>query len=378
MIHPSGGHCRYFTYLDLGFRVQADSTGHLDWLSEFLQPAYSVSDSEKPHDIDILIENEEALFKALHHRSLEKPESSHRTFVLDNNVIELPGWCGEDDRLTLYQEKTRTFFELSRDRRQVRLTSAEPLRCRMPLMRVLREFTMNHYMQKGGVFLHASAVSSGDDGLLIVGSKNAGKTSMLTHFLRNAGADYVSNDRVYINPAESSPAMRGMPTVATIRASMPTLFPGMQEQLDQAVYQYHRTLTECRQRNQKIRAKNGLRYSMTPTQLLDLHAISARPSAYPRAMLFPRVTQEQAGIRAVRLSKSEVSGRVSQALYGISTLGQQPVVFNLTGQRLPTVEELLDRCQRVAESLPCFEIRLGHSAYENPRAGEELLAELLP
>ena len=93
---------------------------------------------------------------------------------------------------------------VSADRRQVHLLAAEPSRGRIQLMRVLREYAMNHYMQQGGVYFHASAVVFGDKGLLIVGTKNAGKTSLMTHFLRHAGAAYVANDRVLVEP-ESVP-----------------------------------------------------------------------------------------------------------------------------------------------------------------------------
>jgi len=375
---PPLGQSRYFSYRDLGFRVRANSSGHLDWLDEFLRPAYAVGDSEISCEIEVLIENSEARFQALCQRGPGQAESSHRAFVLDNSVIELPGWRGEDDLLTLYQEKTRTFFEIGRDRRQVRLVSTDVPRCRVPLMRVLREFTMNHCMQKGGVFLHASAVAFGDDGLLLVGSKNAGKTSMMTHFMRNLRADYISNDRVYINPDEAPLTVRGMPTIATIRASMPPLFSGLQEQLDNSVFQYHRTLAECRQWNRKLKDRSSDRYIVTPAQLLDLHGTRAQAKASPRAMLFPRVTQEETGIRAVPLSNREVAKRLPQALYGVSTLSQQPGVFSLDNCQLPTVEELLHRCERVAESLPCFEILMGHSAFKNPRATEALLTEFLP
>ncbi|MEM1112439.1 MAG: hypothetical protein AAGI11_11080 [Pseudomonadota bacterium] len=368
---------RYFSYEGLTICVQADAVSHLDWLEEFLCPAYSTRETGITPEIEIQLETDEACFNALYEKGPGEPADEHPIFVLDTRVVELPAWHGRDKQLTLYQESTSTFFEISQDRRRVRLISRAVPRCRIPLMRVLREFTMNHCMQQGGVFLHASAVAYGDAGLLIVGSKRAGKTSLMTHFLRNTSAAYIANDRVYINPREVPLSMRGMPTIASIRAAMPALFPGMQEQLDNSFYHHHRTIDECRGRAHATQSKQGIRYSLSPAQMLDLHAADARPSVRPQALLFPRVSASERGVRILPLSSAEISRRIPTALYGISTLGKHPVVLSTGAEFAASVKELLMRCERVAASLPCFEVLLGQEAYQDPATTEAIVSSVL-
>lgn len=89
-------------------------------------------------------------------------------------------------------------------------------RTRMTLMRVVRELASGAALAAGDVPLHASAVVAGGGATVFVGPKMAGKTTLLCHSLGHAGARYLANDRVFIDPV--SGVARGMPTIVKLRA----------------------------------------------------------------------------------------------------------------------------------------------------------------
>ncbi len=368
---------RYFTFLDLTFRVASPVAGHVVWLTEFLHPFFGVAEEPRRFDVAIELMEDVALFDALMQQGSVDSEAHKEVFALDNSIITLPVWNDETEWLTMYESKFRTFFQVRPDHREVRLITGERPRFRIPLMRVLREYVMNHYMQQGGVFLHASGVAFGDNGLLMVGTKNAGKTSLLTHFLRSTEARYVSNDRIYIALDADPPFMRGIPTLATIRSAMLPLFPDVREQLEASTFYHHCTLDESTERGIPLKAWGDGRYGFTPAQFLSIHGATPQAQALPRAMLFPRVMHEAGTMRAVPLSPDEVATRFPEALFGANTWRNKAEVFNLTGALLPPVEALLQRCQKVALSMPCYEIQLGTEAYTAPQATEQMLQAVL-
>lgn len=299
------------------------------------------------------------------------------SFALDNSVIVLPVWNGDEDWLTLYEDKFRTFFLVRSDRRKVHILAEDKPGFRIPLMRVLREFAMNHCIRKEGVFLHASGVAFGGRGLLIVGSSNAGKTSLLTHFLRNSSAHYVSNDRVYVKQEGGGLMMWGMPTIATIRSTMLPLFPELEGQIQASTFFHRSTVQESAEDNRALRPWGDGRYGLTPAQFMKIHRARPQAQAVPQAMLFPRVTHKPGTMRAARLNPEEVAQRYPQALFAVSTWRNEAEVFNLGQAGLPAVEELLVRCRNITAALPCYEVQLGTESYSSPAVTDQLLEQVL-
>jgi hypothetical protein len=369
------------SWRDLHFEVHSENPADLAFLVEFLAPAFSRSPDHGAPDVVVQMEESAQAFDALFGKGPDIRGTALEAFTLDNKTIRLPLWNGPDGCLTLYEEKFQLFFIVRKDRRHVRLLAKSGPAYRTPLMRILREYVMNHCMQGGGVVFHASAVAVSGRGLLIVGASNAGKTSLMTHFLRHAGADYVANDRVYVDPAASSLVLRGIPTIATIRVSMPALFPGLTEQMAASRFHHHLTLAECEGRDQPLRAWENGKYGLTPAQLLSIHDASAVSEAPALAMVFPRVVQGAGSgadpMAAKPVDHREVARRIPRALFGVDTLRNRAEVFTLRGPGLPGLQELLDRCARVADQLPCYEVRLGEGSYRHPGAADRTLERIL-
>ena len=93
---------------------------------------------------------------------------------------------------------------------------------RMMLMRVVRELATNHLLARGALLLHASAFVLDENGVLILGPSGSGKTTLLLAAL-GQGATYVANDRVFVR---GDTAVRGVPTIVSLRAGTAAYFPG--------------------------------------------------------------------------------------------------------------------------------------------------------
>jgi hypothetical protein len=66
------------------------------------------------------------------------------------------------------------------------------------MLRMLRDTIIRRYEDYGYGLFHAAVAVIKEKGILIVGSKGAGKTSLLCHFLHATSADFLANDRVLI------------------------------------------------------------------------------------------------------------------------------------------------------------------------------------
>lgn len=65
---------------------------------------------------------------------------------------------------------------------------------------------------KGGIFLHASAISIGNDVCIFIGNKEAGKTTTMLNYLSHGNADYVANNRICLFPKNETIKVIGSPT----------------------------------------------------------------------------------------------------------------------------------------------------------------------
>lgn len=66
------------------------------------------------------------------------------------------------------------------------------------LLRILRSIAYGINEDKGMILLHAAAVQYDEKGIVIIGEKGSGKTTMLINFIMS-NANFISNDRVFIN-----------------------------------------------------------------------------------------------------------------------------------------------------------------------------------
>lgn len=361
----------HLSYDGLDFQLTAES-GHLEWLEEFLRPAFALS-AGRVAAARIEVWDDETRYQALLARG-EKPGAAPAdTFALDSSVIQLPRWNGPD--VTLYDEGYRLFYQIDPSRRQIRLVTFPGNRAvRVPLMRVVRELAMNDAHQRRRLLLHASAVRFGRFGIVIAGPKAAGKTTLSSALLRTPGVDYIANDRVLAKLDGPLPSVLGMPSVVTVRPRTLELFPRLRRDLENSAYHARYSIREAESRSPRTAKPWGDgRYGLSPAQWCRLFRVKAVAGAPFSALLFPSITRRSGGAELRRLATRDAAKRLPDALLAAGSWRKHSDVFALPGAEIPSEEVLRDRCIDLAERVPCFECRLGLQAYENDDSGRRLL-----
>ena len=95
-------------------------------------------------------------------------------------------------------------------------------------MRVVRELLVAGAKAADRLLdLHAAAFATSVGAVLLVGPKQAGKTTLLTHFLRCQQVSLIANDRVLVDVEPVPPIAFGVPTLVSVRKGTLELFPDL-------------------------------------------------------------------------------------------------------------------------------------------------------
>ena len=374
----TGGDGVDLTYGDLRVRVLGDR-GHLQWLEEFLTPHFGRRAGEP--DCQVFVNEDEEQFAALRLSGPHADSGLLDCFALDSSVVRLPVWRASEGTTTIFDEKFDVFYSLNADdpRTVTLITRRHNLGARVAMMRVVRELTMNHVQRIGGLFLHAAALAVRGRGVVIAGQRAAGKTTLLIHLLRHPGARYVSNDRALVSFHPATVALRGMPTIVTVRPRTLALFPSLRERLLASGYHPRLSLAEVAAAPlQTPRPWGDQRFGLSPAQFRALLATEAVADCQLSTLLLPRITNQPGTVRLTELSPEVAAERLSLALFGAGSWRKSSDVFTVPDQPPPPDEtELARRCSRLTSQVRCVECALGLEAYERAELAGELLDEVL-
>ena len=144
-----------FRFKDLSIGVSSDDGSHLEWLEEFLSPQFRAA-SEGTADCEVTLRFDEESYRGL----LENEPAGGviDCFALDTRMTRFPLLHSTSGRLVL-DEEYGVLYRVSQGAREVEIIApANRHLMRLPLMRVVREFAMNHIQRNGKSFLlHAFA-----------------------------------------------------------------------------------------------------------------------------------------------------------------------------------------------------------------------------
>ena len=163
----------------------AVETGDRDasrWLAEFVTPWFEPCPA--------LSSSRDVRFRAsqIEFESIERQYSAATTrpipcFGLDSDVVQLAGWT-EAGTTVVADTELGSFYRVSATGVEVIARPGFP-RARIGLMRVVRELLVAGAKAADRLLdLHAAAFATSAGAVLLVGPKQAGKTTLLTHFLR--------------------------------------------------------------------------------------------------------------------------------------------------------------------------------------------------
>jgi len=308
---------RAFRYSGLSVAVESPEACDLDWLEEFLAPAFtriSAATCDRRVTLDIDAARHAAML-ALGPGPSQLPAVC---FVMDSHVLCVQEWRGTDPcERVVFDAEHQVFYRVHAQTGDVEvLAPARRDRARMALMRAVRELAMVKAIETGGLLLHGAAFAAGARGVVLAGPKGAGKTTLLLYLLRDAGAALIANDRVLVKLDEGRPLLRGMPTVVKIRRGTLALFPALATALADGAYDHTRSVRES------DRAPDGALSGSDETARLTLAQLSKATGSTTQAqaelsrLVFLRVSDTSRGIRLERLDLETTIRRLRTVLFG--------------------------------------------------------------
>ena len=379
MSDATGGEVSGFEFDGLRAGAASSFASDLDWLEEFLCPQFQRVDAAAATCV-VQFTRDPLRFADLSNTRADAEEKVIDCFVLDQQVIRLPSWHGPDGAFYILDAKFHCVYVVDSARSTVEIVASTRRRGpRIPAMRILREFAMNHSLSQGRLFIHGAAVGIGasESGVLIAGPSGSGKTTLLMHLLSLADASYVSNDRVMVRPGPRGPLLTGMPAITTLRSTTLDHYPAIRSALTGSPFNHQRTIAESEEAAVPIKPWSDSRYGLTPAQFCRLMGVPSRAQVSPKAVLVPRHTQSPGHISLKRLSPDTAERRLGEAIFGVGCWSHETNVFALPDDRaVISADELHRRCHQFAASLPVFECELGLQAYDDPASTRDLLDHL--
>jgi hypothetical protein len=371
---------RTLRFADTGIRVRTQSPADLDWLVQFLRPAFrSRRFGEADWTVDVEADPEG--WERARRRGPVPSGRARECFFQDQSIVRLPVWQGGPGRLALRSPQDDSFISIDAEQRIIRIVQQAPDRiARLTSMRVVRELVQNRSWGPESMFLHGAGIAHGNRGALLVGPKRAGKTSLLLHTLRGGLFDYVANDRALCVRQGQRFRMRAFPTIVQLRISSLGRFPDLLDELRASPYfpVLNRTETARRLLGSARPWKAGT-YTMSPWQLVSLTQSRPRAEVDLSAILFPDVSGTAGRIRVQRLRRPDARKIVAKGVFRANSKRRAGGAFwdERTG-RPPAPDDVAAFLDSLAAEVPCYRIVLGLDAYRSTGWTERLRKLLEP
>ncbi len=293
-------------------------------------------------------------------------------FAFDTHVLSLPAW--RDGHAWVVEDAERSCCLRFTPSNVELIADPDSNRWRFTSILVLLELAATR-LRRTSLDLHAAAIAVRDRGLLIIGPKGAGKTTLALQLLRAGGCQWMANDRAFVRAADRGFALMGIPTVVKIRAAAIGDVAQLRAGLGGVARPYLLSLDELAAAVADDEPATAGEIALSPPQVLRRLTVQPRALARLAAIVVPHLDGRVDGHTIDALSTDETAAQLWANLYGNSTARAQPtVVEELDGGRcLPSaalVEEL-------ACSVRGYRLRLGHNAYDRrdlPDRLDELVA----
>ena len=353
-----------------GFTIRIETADRADceWLEENLAPGFCALATEPAARLVAKVVDP-ARYRRLLDRGPASPLTQITCFGFDGHGGACTMWNATPT--TLYDDELDVFYQLDGESRRVEVVtpSARPS-TRIALLRLVREYATHHLAAEGAIQFHAAALGHDGRGMLIVGPKRAGKTSLLIHGLGEPGSTFITNDRAVVSrDARDGWRLGGMPTVISIRPGTVELLPKSGFS-DARRWSARMTLSEALAATVDGPPASASRpLSISPRQLCHALGVGRVDSAPLRAIVFPRVDAGREGLHVERLSADEAGERLQS-----HRLNPAGTVFrsDLAGAGATTAAaEVLAGLQ---QSIPAFECVLGKGAFSSGSSRSALSA----
>jgi hypothetical protein len=250
-------------------------------------------------------------------------------------------------------------------------------------MRLVREIATAHCLRSGRIHIHGSAFSLNGRGVVITGPKMAGKTSLLMNALRTGMSDFVTNDRLFIDPGgvgghDTDRAwVIGMPTIVSVRAGSFDFFPELKSRFSDSAFDRNLTRNECLGSSRtKIAHENRWPPSLSPIQFCDLLGVKPATGTTLSAFVLPSISSDVETFALERLDENSSAAAIYAGVFRSATPQAIPAVFRNEGDELPAEADLQRASRALAREIDCYRCSLGPKAYSEPRLAEEFIRQV--
>ena len=367
-----------FEYADRRIKVSTFDKSSVDWLHEFLSPAFQPVDG-KSADWTVVV----ATDPVLHKRLMQQPKPQREPldcFTLDGSFAshEVLGWEGAV--ATVRDQNRGIIYKIDAEQSRIEILGLPDRRIqRMAVARVIREIATLHAMNIGRLHCHGASFSINGKAIILAGVKRAGKTSNLLHALHDPASNFISNDRIFVQTDSVAPIVRGMPTILKIRPKTFNFLPDFDKQTRIRPYHFLETLEEAEgsfsDRRKYLFGKSDLRTRLNSTQLCELMNTTAVCEAKLGAIVFPVISDEPPR-GYLQLLEPRVA---SEQLFNESLLkasSPQTTAEAFRGRHEVSIvsdDDVKAQCDIITDSVPSFQFTIGPKVYQYPHLLHTLL-----
>lgn len=291
-------------------------------------------------------------------------------FAHDTQLIALPAWSDREG-LILADDERHCFLKLAPACVDL-IGDPSSRRWRFTLMWLFHEIAATQ-LRHTHLDLHAAAVGAGDRGLLIVGPKGAGKTTLSFHLLRTGLCQWIANDRVFATASADRTAILGVPTAVKIRPGTAAEFPELRRSLPDVERPYLYTLAEL-DRLPATSSAPAHEYALSPAQLTRQLGVEPLASVVPGAIVFPHIHADTDGWLLEPLDPEAARVALAANQYGRQRAQQVPTIFETLDPAPAHFAAGLSAA--LSRNVAAYRLHLGPNAYSNPDFAAQLLRRL--
>jgi hypothetical protein len=237
-------------------------------------------------------------------------------------------------------------------------------------MRVIRELLVAGAKAADRLLdLHAAAFATSVGAVLLVGPKQAGKTTLLTHFLRCQGVSLIANDRVLVDIEPARPIAFGVPTLVSVRKGTLELFPDLRRTPNERPAIFHSEENPESAILHASHAAPSREFGLSPAQLAQRCGCGTTGSAPIAVIVFPEMGTASGGWLLEPLAIDVGSNQLLCSRYGIRPARRPRTIFaDMVGLCEPHGDEVATWVGWLSAAAPLFRCRLSPGAYRNGAA----------
>lgn len=337
--------------------VETEDRDASRWLAEFVRPWFelcpALSSSRQVRFTASRIE-----FEAIDRQYNAVTTRQFPCFGLDSDVVELAGWT-EAGTTVVADTELGAFYRLSATGVEVIARPGFP-RARIGLMRVVRELLVAGMKAADQLLdLHAAAFATSAGAVLLVGPKQAGKTTLLTHFLRCQRVSLIANDRVLVDVEPVSPIAFGVPTLVSVRAGTLELFPDLRRTPNERPAVFHSEESPGPLIFDASDTGPSRGFGLSPAQLAQRCGSGTTASAPVAAIVFPEMDTASGDWSLERLAIDVGSNQLLDSRYSIRAIRRPRTIFaDMVGLPEPHDDDVATQVARLSAVAPLFRCRL--------------------